>query len=143
MRRGKPELLVAALIGVLLAWYVVYTQRVIVLLRADAKRSIEMYARVYRAFGDNTEVHETLARTAEHLRDNGVALDGLTYRLGRKLTFDAATESFVGDAEANRLLTRAYRAPFVVPDAPRPLLRAEGRGERGTERALLRGRVLV
>jgi len=61
MRRGKPELLVAALIGVLLAWYVVYTQRVIVLLRADAKRSIEMYARVYRAFGDNTPSAETEA----------------------------------------------------------------------------------
>ena len=45
-----------------------------------------------------------------------VALDGLNYRLGRKLTFDATTESFVGDAEANQLLTRHYRAPFVVPD---------------------------
>ena len=52
----------------------------------------------------------------EHLKDNGVALDGLNYRLGRKLAFDATTESFVGDSEANQLLTRAYRAPFVVPD---------------------------
>ena len=52
----------------------------------------------------------------EHLKDNGVALDGLKYRLGRKLTFDAATESFSGDSEANQLLTRAYRAPYVVPD---------------------------
>jgi predicted dehydrogenase len=68
------------------------------------------------AFGDDKEVHETLARAAEHLRDNGVALDGLTYRLGRKLNFDAATESFVGDGEANRLLTRPYRAPFTVPE---------------------------
>ncbi|MGC8639985.1 MAG: Gfo/Idh/MocA family protein [Isosphaeraceae bacterium] len=68
------------------------------------------------AFGDNKEVHETLARAAEHLKENGVALDGLTYRLGRKLTFDAATESFVGDAEANQLLSRNYRAPFAVPD---------------------------
>jgi predicted dehydrogenase len=68
------------------------------------------------AFGDNKDVHETLARTAEHLEENGMALDGLTYRLGRTLTFDAGTESFVGDAEANRLLSRTYRAPFVVPD---------------------------
>ena len=44
-------------------------------------------------------------RMEEHLKDNGVALDGLNYRLGRKLTFDAATESFVGDSEANQLLT--------------------------------------
>ena len=69
-----------------------------------------------QAFGDDKEAAETLARMEEHLKDNGVALDGLDYRLGRKLTFDAATESFEGDAEANRLLTRAYRAPFVVPE---------------------------
>jgi hypothetical protein len=52
----------------------------------------------------------------EHLKDNKVALDGLNYRLGRKLTFDATAESFVGDSEANQLLTRQYRTPFVVPD---------------------------
>ncbi len=69
-----------------------------------------------KAFGDNKEAAETLARMEKHLKDNGVALDGLDYRLGRKLTFDAATESFEGDAEANSLLTRPYRAPFVVPE---------------------------
>ena len=31
-------------------------------------------------------------------------------------TANAATESFEGDAEANSLLTRPYRAPFVVPE---------------------------
>ena len=50
----------------------------------------------------------TLVPMEEHLKDNGVALDGLDYRLGRKLTFDAATESFEGDVEANSLLTRPY-----------------------------------
>ncbi|MFI5454828.1 MAG: Gfo/Idh/MocA family protein [Isosphaerales bacterium] len=69
-----------------------------------------------RAFGDDKEAYETLGRMDEHLKDNGVALDGLNYRLGRKLTFDAAAESFAGDSEANQLLTRPYRAPFVVPD---------------------------
>ncbi len=68
------------------------------------------------AFGDDKEACETLARMEEHLKGNGVALDGLNYRLGRKLAFDSATESFAGDSEANQLLTRAYRAPFVVPD---------------------------
>jgi signal transduction histidine kinase len=61
MRRGKPELLVAALIGVLLAWYVIYTQRVIVILRADARRTSEMYSRVFRGLGDNTPSAETEA----------------------------------------------------------------------------------
>ena len=68
------------------------------------------------AFGDDKEAYETLARMEEHLKANGVALDGLKYRLGRKLSFDAATESFTNDSEANHLLTRAYRAPYVVPD---------------------------
>lgn len=68
------------------------------------------------AFGDDKAAYETLARMEEHLKNNGVAQDGLKYRLGRKLAFDAATESFSGDSEANQLLTRAYRAPYVVPD---------------------------
>jgi hypothetical protein len=68
------------------------------------------------AFGDDKETYETLGRMEEHLKDNGEVLDGLKYRLGRKLTFDASVESFVGDGDANQLLTRPYRAPFVVPE---------------------------
>ncbi|HVE34272.1 MAG TPA: HAMP domain-containing sensor histidine kinase [Gemmatimonadaceae bacterium] len=52
MRRGKPELFVAALILILLASYLWYTRRVIDDLRSDARRSSQMYARVFRAFGD-------------------------------------------------------------------------------------------
>jgi predicted dehydrogenase len=74
------------------------------------------FSKPTRAFGDDKEAYEALERMEEHLKGNGVALDGQDYRLGRKLTFDAATESFVGDAQANELLTRPYRAPFVVPD---------------------------
>jgi predicted dehydrogenase len=62
------------------------------------------------------EVAESLGRMEEHLRGVGVKLDGTTYRLGRTLNFDAKSEKFVGDNEANRLLTREYRAPFVVPE---------------------------
>jgi predicted dehydrogenase len=39
-----------------------------------------------------------------------------SYRLGRKLKFDPKTMAFPGDAEANKLLTRPYRAPYVVPE---------------------------
>ena len=54
----------------------------------------------------------------EHLaRDNGLKLDGLSYRLGRKLAVDAKAETFVDDPEANKLLTRPYRKPFVVPES--------------------------
>ncbi len=74
------------------------------------------FSKSSQSFGDDKAACETLDRMEEHLRENKVALDGLKYRLGRKLTFDAATESFVGDSQANHLLTRAYREPFVVPD---------------------------
>ncbi len=43
-------------------------------------------------------------------------LANIAFRTGRKLTFDPATETFPGDAEANRYLTRKYREPYVVPD---------------------------
>jgi predicted dehydrogenase len=70
-----------------------------------------------KSFGDDKDVYETFARMEEHLtQGNGIALDGLEYRLGRKLTVDAKGERFVDDPEANRLLTRPYRAPFVVPE---------------------------
>jgi hypothetical protein len=43
-------------------------------------------------------------------------LGNIAFRLGRVLEFDPATETFKGDEEANAMLTRAYRAPFVVPE---------------------------
>ncbi len=45
-----------------------------------------------------------------------VHLGNIAYRLGRTLTFDPATLRFSGDAEANAMLTREYRAPYGVPD---------------------------
>ncbi|MGL5097024.1 MAG: Gfo/Idh/MocA family protein, partial [Planctomycetia bacterium] len=42
-------------------------------------------------------------------------LANIAYRVGRKLNFDPKTETFGSDEEANRLLTREYRAPFVMP----------------------------
>ena len=40
----------------------------------------------------------------------------ISYRLGRKLVFNPDTETVKGDAEANQMLTRRYRAPYVLPD---------------------------
>ncbi|MGE5295998.1 MAG: hypothetical protein ACM3VT_14330 [Solirubrobacterales bacterium] len=36
-------------------------------------------------------------------------------RLGRTLNFDPQQQRCVQDDEANRMLTREYREPFVVP----------------------------
>jgi predicted dehydrogenase len=43
-------------------------------------------------------------------------LGNISYRLGRTLEFDPKTMRFPHDEEANRMLTREYRAPFVVPE---------------------------
>ena len=39
-----------------------------------------------------------------------------SYRVGRKLTIDAATETFVNDDEANALLKREGREPYRMPE---------------------------
>jgi len=43
-------------------------------------------------------------------------LANIAYRTGRTLRFDPNTERFLNDEEANRLLRREYRAPYVVPE---------------------------
>ncbi len=45
-----------------------------------------------------------------------VHLANISYRLKRTLKFDPVTWTFPGDAEANRMATREYRKPYVVPD---------------------------
>jgi predicted dehydrogenase len=43
-------------------------------------------------------------------------LGNLSMKLGRSLQWDAASQSVVGDEEANRLLARSYRSPWLHPD---------------------------
>jgi predicted dehydrogenase len=58
----------------------------------------------------NAEVEEGASSTVL------VHLANISYRVGRTLHFDSKTMSCVGDAEANKYLTREYRKPFVVPE---------------------------
>jgi predicted dehydrogenase len=51
-----------------------------------------------------------------HLSTTLVHLANASYRLGRTLKFDGATEQVVGDDEANVMLKGTYRAPYVVPE---------------------------
>lgn len=70
-----------------------------------------------KTLGDDKAAYEALESMKHHLVDAAkLKLEDSTYRLGRKLTYDAKAEQFVGDDEANKLLTRAYRAPYVVPE---------------------------
>jgi len=50
-----------------------------------------------------------------HLSSAYCHLGNIAYRLGRKLHINPSSESFIGDSEADAMLTREYRAPFVVP----------------------------
>jgi predicted dehydrogenase len=51
-----------------------------------------------------------------HLSSALCHLANISYRLGRTLTFDPQTEKFPGDEEANRLLSREYRTPYVISE---------------------------
>jgi predicted dehydrogenase len=50
-----------------------------------------------------------------HLSSGLCHLGNMAYRLGRTVTFDPATETCPGDEQANALLTRQYRSPYIVP----------------------------
>jgi predicted dehydrogenase len=69
------------------------------------------------AIGDNKEVVSSFNALRDNLKAVGVNLEQTEYQVGRKLAFDAQTEKFTGEGaeQANPLLTRNYRAPFVVP----------------------------
>jgi hypothetical protein len=72
----------------------------------EIKESIRGDAALAEAFG----------RMQEHLAANGVNLDTEQATLGVPLKMDPKTERFIGNAKAGELLTRPYRAPFVVPE---------------------------
>jgi hypothetical protein len=45
-----------------------------------------------------------------------IHLGNISYRLGRTLEFDPVKMKFINDPEADILLTRQYREPFVLPE---------------------------
>lgn len=65
---------------------------------------------------EHASLEEAYDRMVEHLQANEVDLDADRITLGVGLRMDPSSERFRGNREANRLLTREYRAPFVVPE---------------------------
>ncbi|MFN0122352.1 MAG: Gfo/Idh/MocA family oxidoreductase [Blastocatellia bacterium] len=45
-----------------------------------------------------------------------VHLANISYQLGRSINFDPKTENVIGDKQAQAMLKRKYRAPYVVPE---------------------------
>jgi predicted dehydrogenase len=52
-----------------------------------------------------------------HISSASCIMANLAMKLGRTLQWDPATHKIVGDEEANKLLARPYRAPWVHPEA--------------------------
>ncbi len=71
-------------------------------------------------FVDAVEAHDSKRLKAEivegHRSSALCHLANIAYRLGRAIKFDPQTETFGSDGEANAMLTREYRSPFIVPD---------------------------
>ena len=65
----------------------------------------------------NAPLAEAYGRMVEHLAANNVDIAKTPATLGAALTVDSAKERFTGPdaATSNAMLTRNYRAPFVVP----------------------------
>jgi predicted dehydrogenase len=64
---------------------------------------------------NDPDANRAMKRMRQHLVDNEVPLTDKNFVIGRRLSYDDATETFHNDEEANQMLTREYRAPFVVP----------------------------
>ena len=62
-----------------------------------------------------TDLKEAFGRMQKHLLANDVDLQKTPALLGGALSMDPKSERFPGNQAANELLTRNYRAPFVVP----------------------------
>ena len=73
---------------------------------AEIKKSIESQA----------GAGETFDRMVQHLEANGVDLKATPLTLGPMLQFDTKSEKVIGNEAAAKLMTREYRAPFVVPE---------------------------
>ena len=58
----------------------------------------------------HSDIHEG------HLSTSLCHLANISYRVGRSLKFIGAQERFANDPEADAMLTRVYRKPYVVPE---------------------------
>jgi predicted dehydrogenase len=71
---------------------------------------------VKEAIKADKELAEAFGRMGEHLAANNVNINTDKVTLGVPLKMDPKTERFLENDKANELLTRPYRAGFVVPE---------------------------
>jgi predicted dehydrogenase len=80
----------------------------------------EEHGNHYANFIDAVRKHDTSVQNGPvetaHLSSALAHVGNISFRCGRVLEFDPVTERFVGDDEANAMLKRKYREPYVVPE---------------------------
>ncbi len=74
------------------------------------------FANFIRAVRSRRREDQNAPVETAHLSSALAHLGNISYRLKRQLEFDPERERFVADEEANAMLTRRYRVPFVVPE---------------------------
>jgi hypothetical protein len=74
--------------------------------------------KIQETFKSHDQMLDSLERMKQHLAANDCDLAKSLAILGPSLEFDSDKEQFTGAmaAEANKYVTREYRAPFVVPE---------------------------
>ena len=65
----------------------------------------------------NKQLNESCQRMLSHLWENDVDINVDHLSLGVALTMDPKTERFLEHDQANEMLTRPYRKPYVVPES--------------------------
>jgi predicted dehydrogenase len=85
--------------------------------RLGTKMSVADAAKAVENLKTNDNAKDTFERTMAHLKDNHVDLEATKLSVGPVLALDPKTERFKDNDDANQLLTRNYRSPFVVPGA--------------------------
>lgn len=122
MRRRWP-LALALLFFALLGWYLLYTQRIVTTLRADAETFTLLYEQVTDALQDPEEDYATaIFDINETLLDAGIPLvlsgAGDTILAVRNLPFEADITTAEGQERVNRYVRRldAVRDPVGDPD---------------------------
>jgi len=75
------------------------------------------YANFIHALKANDPAMLTCPVEAGYVSSSLPALANISYRLDRKLSFDPGKEGFAGDKQADRMLSRDYRRPYLLPKA--------------------------
>jgi predicted dehydrogenase len=85
--------------------------------RLGSEVSVEAAASLVRERDQADQSLETFSRMLDHLRKQRIDLQTASVRVGDWLEFNPVSEKFHGQHAADALLSRAYRSPFILPDA--------------------------